>query len=87
MTMDAIADAITPAGYSAAIVGVALSLLVLLIRFRERNLQNKADSDRRDVESAQREIQNAEPAAPSAAPKGRSTFKTFTPDEGVEGGS
>ena len=84
MTMDAIAEAITPTGYVAAIVGVVLSIFVLMIRFRARNIQRKENEDAAGM--ARDRTQQPEPnQAPVsfAPPQAQATFRKFTPETGA----
>ena len=84
MTMEAIAEAITPTGYVAAIVGVVLSLFVLMIRFRASNIHRKEKEDA--VSKAGGGAQQPEPNQESvsfAPPQAQSTFKKFAPEKGA----
>jgi hypothetical protein len=84
MTMDAIAEAITPTGYVAAIVGVVLSIFVLMIRFRASNIHRKANEDAvsKAGGGAQQPDPNQEPVS-FAPPQAQSTFKKFAPEKGA----
>jgi hypothetical protein len=84
MTMEAIAEAITPTGYVAAIVGVVLSIFVLMIRFRARNIQRKVNQDAvsKAADDPQQPEPNQEPVS-FAPPQAQSTFKKFAPEKGA----
>lgn len=83
MTFQEIADTITPTGYAAAIVGLVLCLLVIMLRFRARNLAEKqahqaAVADEEDEEAALPAPEAVPPAEPESP---RTPFKAYVPGE------
>jgi len=82
MTLQEIADAITPTGYAAAVIGLFLCLLVIMLRFRARNLAEEQayQAAVSDEEAAGTSADEA--AAPPVEPeKPRTPFKTYVPGE------
>ncbi len=83
MTLQEIADTITPTGYAAAIVGLVLCLVVVLLRFRARNLAEEqayqaAVSEEEEEAGAPAEEAEAPPVEPV---KPKTPFKTYVPGE------
>jgi len=80
MTIEEIAEAITPTGYVAAIVGLLLCIAVILVRFRARNLalaapRSPAASGETGAPSA-----HAAPVDTAVNPEPKSLFKAFSPE-------
>jgi len=76
MSMDNVAANMTGVGYVAAVIGLILSVVVLMLRFRARNLEQ----ERRNAElKAQRE-KEVQPV-PKHAPQPKPLFKEFKPQD------
>ena len=78
MTLEEIAQTITPTGYGAAIVGFVLSILVLSIRFRARNIAREAAAASSAADETQSDAPPVERAPPSQP---KSLFKAFSPSD------
>jgi hypothetical protein len=79
MTFAQIAQSITPVGYAAAIVGLVLCVVVVVIRFRSRNLAGGPVLSSSAPEASAQQF-SSEP------PKPKSAFKTFV-QESEDSGS
>ncbi len=83
MTLNEIAQTVTPTGYAAAIIGLLLCLVAIVLRSRSRNLADEAayhaaasDGEYGDSRSVE------EPAAPPPEPdKPKTAFKAYVPGE------
>ena len=79
MTLEEIAQTITPTGYGAAIVGLVLSVLVLSIRLRARNIAREAAAASSAADETKSDDAPPVERAPPSQPK--SLFKAFSPSD------
>lgn len=76
MTLDAIAESITPVGFAAAIIGLGLCLLVLVLRSRARNMaQGALETTAADRIASRKVSDSTAPERTSPKP----AFKPFVP--------
>jgi hypothetical protein len=73
--MNEIAQSISPLGFGAAVIGLCLCTAVLMIRFRERNLEQAAE---REQAALKRESRSAD--TQESADDNQVLFKTYTPE-------
>ena len=78
MTLEEIAQTITPTGYGAAIVGLVLCIVVLSVRFRARNIAREAAAASTAADETKSEAPPVELAPPSQL---KSPFKSFSPSD------
>jgi hypothetical protein len=82
MTFEEIAQSITPIGYAAAIIGLLLCLLVIIVRFRARNLAGEKAYQAAVADQERAENPAPQDAAPGAEPeKPKTPFKAYVPEE------
>ena len=82
MTLEEIAQSITPTGYAAAIIGLLLCLLVIVLRFRARNLAEEKAYQAAVADQEEAESPAPQAAAPEAvAEKPQAPFKAYVPEE------
>ena len=81
MSLEEIAQNITPVGSVAAVIGVVLGIAVIMIRVRARNLVLEKEKAERMQELAT-EVNRSENADEMHVPEPqhKSTFKTFVPE-------
>ncbi len=81
MSLEEIAQNITPVGSVAAVIGVVLGIAVIMIRVRARNLVLEKEKAERMQELAT-EVNRPENADDMHVqePQHKSTFKTFVPE-------
>ena len=82
MTLDEIAGSITPTGYAAAIIGLILCLLVVILRFRARNLVEEQAYQAAMLEEKETGKPEDQAMAPTVDPeKPKTPFKAYVPEE------
>ncbi len=80
MSYAEIADSIGVVGYIAAFLGLGLSIMVLVIRFRERNIARSQEQMETAVNTVSSEEKGPPVASPPpSSPPSNSIFKTYTP--------
>jgi hypothetical protein len=77
MSLVEIAQNISPLGRVAAVVGLVLSVVVLVIRFREHNLEQASRREREMLERMSAKNTSAT-TVPQEEPQ--ALFKTYTPE-------
>ncbi len=86
MTLNEIAETITPTGYTSAIIGLVLCLVVTILRSRARNLAEETAPQAGALDDSPGDVAESddnpelEPAA-SVPDKPKAPFKAYVPGE------